>query len=146
MENVDKAIEFTLSKEGGYVNDPVDPGGETNWGISKREFPELNIKTLTKAQAIEIYKRVYWVANILDSLPWPYSAAAFDTYVQHSDDAARKMIMEAYDDVRKLLEARRVYYLDLIKRNPAFSKYKKGWMARLNDLAKFCTIEKNLTT
>jgi len=43
--------------EGGYVNHPDDPGGETNFGISKKEFPNLDIKNLTRDDAKEIYKR-----------------------------------------------------------------------------------------
>lgn len=54
------AIERVLSHEGGYVNDPNDPGGETNWGISKRAYPDVDIKNLTREQAIAIYKRDYW--------------------------------------------------------------------------------------
>jgi len=145
MENAEKAIEFVLSKEGGYVNDPKDPGGETNFGISKKQFPDVDIKTLTKEQAVEIYKRVYWVGNILDSLPWPYAAAALDTYVQHNEVTARKMVTGAYDRIRDLLEARRIYYLTLIAKDPALGKFKRGWFNRLNDLAKFCDIEKSKT-
>lgn len=49
-----------LSSEGAYVNDPADPGGETNWGISKRSYPDLDIKNLTREQAMEIYRRDFW--------------------------------------------------------------------------------------
>lgn len=55
-----KAIEIILGHEGGYVNDPEDPGGETNWGISKRSYPELDIKNLTRDEAIEIYRKDWW--------------------------------------------------------------------------------------
>jgi len=54
------AISKTLVHEGGYTNSSSDPGGETNFGISKREYPNLDIKNLTQAQAIEIYKEGYW--------------------------------------------------------------------------------------
>ncbi len=54
------SIQKTLVNEGGCVNDPVDPGGETNMGISKRQYPNLDIKNLTQEQAIEIYKEGYW--------------------------------------------------------------------------------------
>jgi lysozyme family protein len=50
-------LEGILVSEGGYVNDPVDPGGETNFGISKRMYPNLNIKTLTEQDAIAIYQK-----------------------------------------------------------------------------------------
>lgn len=46
--------------EGGYVNDPVDAGGETKFGISKRSYPNVDIKNLTESDAIQIYTRDYW--------------------------------------------------------------------------------------
>lgn len=55
------AINRVLGNEGGYVNDPNDPGGETNWGISKRSYPKVDIRALTRNQAIAIYYRDFWV-------------------------------------------------------------------------------------
>lgn len=55
-----RAVETVLKHEGGYVHHPDDPGGETNWGISKRSYPDLDIKNLTREQAIAIYKRDWW--------------------------------------------------------------------------------------
>ena len=46
--------------EGGYVNDPNDPGGETKYGISKRSYPSVDIRNLTKEQAKSIYFRDFW--------------------------------------------------------------------------------------
>jgi lysozyme family protein len=54
------AVLKTLQNEGGYVDDSSDSGGETNMGISKREYPNLDIKNLTEDQAIEIYREGYW--------------------------------------------------------------------------------------
>jgi len=62
MANFDKAIPIILRHEGGYVNDPDDPGGETNMGITKRDFPQLDIANLTAEQAKGIYKEKYWDA------------------------------------------------------------------------------------
>ena len=62
MADFDEAIDIILHHEGGYVNDPDDPGGETNYGITKRDFPHLDIKNLTVQQAKEIYKDKYWNA------------------------------------------------------------------------------------
>jgi lysozyme family protein len=56
----DKAIKVVLAHEGGYVNDPNDLGGETNFGISKRSYPNVDIKNLTREQAVEIYRRDWW--------------------------------------------------------------------------------------
>lgn len=55
-----KIINRVLSAEGGYVNNPNDPGGETKWGISKRSYPELNIRELTRDDAIAIYFRDFY--------------------------------------------------------------------------------------
>jgi lysozyme family protein len=54
-------INRVLGHEGGYVNNPKDPGGETNWGISKRSYPNVSIKELTRNQAIAIYYRDFWL-------------------------------------------------------------------------------------
>lgn len=56
-----KTINRVLSNEDGYVNDPQDPGGETKWGISKRSYPNVSIKELTRNQAIAIYYRDFWI-------------------------------------------------------------------------------------
>jgi len=55
------AINRVLGHEGGYVNNPKDPGGETNWGISKRSYPNVSISTLTRNQAVAIYYRDFWL-------------------------------------------------------------------------------------
>lgn len=57
----EKAVDMVLKHEGGYVNDPHDPGGETNYGISKRSYPNLNIRSLTINDATDIYYRDWWV-------------------------------------------------------------------------------------
>jgi len=62
------AIERILGHEGGYVNDPRDPGGETHWGISKRSYPHLNIKALTRDQAKWLYERDFWRPVVLASV------------------------------------------------------------------------------
>lgn len=54
-------IQYTLDFEGGYVNNKDDPGGETNYGISKKSFPKLDIKNLTLEEAKKIYFLNYFV-------------------------------------------------------------------------------------
>ena len=56
----DTAFDRLLGAEGGYVNDPADPGGETKWGISKRSYPTLSIINLTRNDAKVIYERDFW--------------------------------------------------------------------------------------
>ena len=58
--NFETAIERILQHEGGYVFNPRDPGGETQWGISKRSYPNVDIKALTRDVAKAIYERDFW--------------------------------------------------------------------------------------
>ena len=57
-------INRVLKHEGGYVNNPKDPGGETHWGITKQTAREYGYKgemcQLTREQAIGIYKKAFW--------------------------------------------------------------------------------------
>ncbi len=50
-----------LLDEGGYVNDPNDAGGETKYGISKRTYPNEDIKNLTIDRAKAIYYEDFWL-------------------------------------------------------------------------------------
>ena len=56
-----KAFEYLMYNEGGYVNDKQDAGGETRYGISKRSYPQLDIKSLTRDQARQIYFVDFWM-------------------------------------------------------------------------------------
>jgi len=76
MSNIyEYAFEELMKLEGEYVNDKDDPGGETNWGISKRSYPDLDINNLTKLQAKEIYQRDYWDSIWLDQVVDDFIAA-----------------------------------------------------------------------
>lgn len=83
MSQFDAIIDRILAHEGGYVNHPSDPGGETQWGISKRSYPSLNIRTLTRKDAIEIYRRDFWARVQGDRLPKAFAFQALDAAVNH---------------------------------------------------------------
>ncbi len=93
----EQAVGFVLKDEieGGYVNDPRDPGGETNFGIAKKYHPKVNIKNLTRAGAVAIYKAQYWDPINGDDLPPKLAVAAFDCAVNQGVSIARKMIQRA---------------------------------------------------
>lgn len=77
-----RAIKITLRNEGGYVNNPKDPGGETNFGLSKRTYPNLDIKNLTVDQATAIYYRDWWTPRPFDHMTCEDLAVkVFDTTV-----------------------------------------------------------------
>lgn len=65
----DEAFDRLLGHEDGYVNDPKDPGGETKWGISKRSYPNENIKNLTRERAKALFKRDFWDRVNANALP-----------------------------------------------------------------------------
>lgn len=129
-------------KDGGYTNDPTDPGGETKWGISKRAHPNLDIKNLTLEQAAEIYLSEYWDAtgcDLVASTDIGYAVAIFDTAVNCGVSRTKGWLKEA-EDVKSFLELRRKYYYMLIDKNPKLVKFKQGWLNRLNDLHKYIDI------
>lgn len=67
----DECVEIILKMEGGFVNHPNDPGGATNFGISARAYPHLDIRCLTRDEAKEIYRRDYWMKfNTGKFPPW----------------------------------------------------------------------------
>jgi len=58
--NFDMAFDRLMGHEGGYVNNPLDPGGETKYGISKRSYPDEDIKGMTRERAKVIFRRDFW--------------------------------------------------------------------------------------
>ena len=148
INNFKRSLEFTLKWEGGYVNDPRDPGGETKWGISKRFHPDLDIKGLTAEQAAGIYATEYWGPSGCDALPYPLCACVFDTAVNLGVGTAKKLLgaesgtdeQQSNDGALSYCNRRIEVYLEKVKKNPALQKYMRGWLNRVNDLKKLVTI------
>lgn len=90
----DKVIVRVLEHEQGYVNHPNDPGRETKYGISKRSYPALDIKNLTKEQAIEIYRRDFW-HPIDEGIPGQAVYQVLDSAVNHGMGNTRRFIQRA---------------------------------------------------
>lgn len=77
-----EAFKNVIGIEGGYVNDPADRGGETKYGICKRDHQDLDIKNLTLEQAKAIYYTEFWAPLKLDDILDPQIAEEmFDTAV-----------------------------------------------------------------
>lgn len=142
INNFRRCLQFVLSYEGGYVNDPDDPGGETKWGISKKSYPHLDIKNLTPEQALEIYHRDYWLALNCNSYSLPNAIVIFDSGVNCGVGRTLRWIENAQstnDGLRlhdALLQLRRAYYYNLARNTSWAKKYINGWMNRLNRLKK----------
>lgn len=93
--NFDLAFDRLISHEGGYVNHPDDPGGETKWGISKRSYPQLNIKALTRDDAKVIYRRDFWERIKGDTLPDGVAYQLFDFAVNSGIDTTIRYFQRA---------------------------------------------------
>lgn len=95
MDIFKTALELILKHEGGYVNHPDDPGGETKYGISKRAYPDVDIKGLTVEEAGEIYYKDYWCKVGCDELPEPVALMVFDAAVNMGVLRAAKQLQRA---------------------------------------------------
>src|SRR5271169_6103787 len=96
-ESWDKGLAFTLEEEGGYSSGGNDPGGETNYGISKRYHPDVDIKNLTVDQASGIYHTEYWDAMKCDDLPYPLDIVVFDSSVNPGTGATGRFLAISQD-------------------------------------------------
>lgn len=99
MVSFDSAIAYVLSNEGGYVNDPKDPGGETNFGISKRAYPTVDIKNLTVDGAKAIYRRDFWKFDKLVVQSW--ATKILDMCVWHGPRNGNTLVQKALVDLGK---------------------------------------------
>lgn len=90
-----KALDIVLGFEGGYVDDPDDPGGETKYGISRRSYPDLDIKALTHQKAEEIYRADYWDKCKCGELPCGVDLVVFDAAVNQGPGFACRALQQA---------------------------------------------------
>lgn len=98
--NWDKSFESVIIHEGGYVDNPKDPGGATNLGCTKavwekfvgHEVTKDDIKALTKEDVKPLYKRNYWDAIHGDELPSGLDYAMFDCAINSGVSRASKFI------------------------------------------------------
>ena len=152
MAKFEDAIDTVLQNEGGYVNDPNDPGGETNYGISKRTYPHVDIKNLTLEDAKAIYRRDFWKFDGVVSQP--VATKLFDAYVNMGHQAiklAQRLVDVAEDgwyggntehainemEPSKFLTYYRQYlvnyYVNLATQRPALAKFLNGWLKRARE-------------
>lgn len=98
----DAAVEIVLVQEGvfddesdGFSNDPTDRGGLTRFGIAQNRHPEVDVSSLTRDQAIDIYRKQYWDINRCDELRWPYGLPVFDCGVNQGTRVAARLLQRA---------------------------------------------------
>lgn len=93
--NFNDIIPIIFEQEGAYVFDPKDKGGETNYGISKRAYPTLDIKNITQDEAKDIYFKDYWVPCKAEKLPEDLRLIHFSTAVNTGINGAAKILQRA---------------------------------------------------
>lgn len=150
--NFERCLAEVLGHEGGYVNDPHDPGGETNMGISRRSYPHENIKGMTRARAATIYRRDYWDAVQGDDLPAGLDLVAFDPAVNSGVSRGAKWLQTALGvsadgkiGPATLAAAQKAHAEAVIDRAcnarlawlrtlPTWNRYGKGWAKRVESI------------
>jgi lysozyme family protein len=103
-ENYDKALPRVLVYEGGYVDDPHDPGGATNKGVTHLTYdtyrashglPLRPVAQATDAEIADIYRGMYWSLCRCDELPAGVDFAVFDAAVNSGPGAAGRWLQQA---------------------------------------------------
>jgi len=150
-----RCVEKILDNEGGYSNNPNDPGGETNFGISKRSYPNLDIRNLTREKAREIYLNDFYKHFKLDYLKnHELTLQVFDMVVNSGDRGIKilqKLIAAVPDGIiglrtleklnREILSGRDLvtayklgrieYYTKLAQNKKAYRSFFLGWVVRV---------------
>lgn len=145
--NFDDAFTRLLGHEGGYSNNPKDPGGETNWGISKRSYPDVDIKNLTIDQAKAIYLRDFW--NPIGNAHPAIKFQAFDFAVNSGIGTAIRKLQAAIGvaddghwgplsaarlagfDVSDVLMLYLAERLDFMRKLSTWPTFSGGWAGRI---------------
>jgi lysozyme family protein len=102
MKTVKEIAEEIVAREGGFVNDPDDPGGATNYGVTIHTMRRLgldvnrdaridvaDVRALTRSQAVDIYIEHYFKRPGLAALPEAVQPSVFDMYVNAGMNAVK---------------------------------------------------------
>jgi len=151
MALFEPAIELTLKNEGGLVDVEGDDGGLTNFGLSQKSYPALNIRELTVDEAKKIYRCDFWKYD--DVLSQPLANKIFDMTVNMGNRAIliiQKLVFKTLQpdavwgpetcdcvnrmDANTLLTQYRLalaqHYQDIVAKNPQDEKFLEGWLRR----------------
>jgi len=166
QSNFQKSFELMLKSEGGYVNNPADPGGMTNLGVTKatwenwigRQSNEAEIRNLTFAKVEPLYKKKYWDAVRADELPDGIDYLVFDFAVNAGVGRAIKTLQTAVGvasdgwfgpatmtdvkalDPHELIERFSKAKEDFYRSLPTFDVFGQGWINRVADVKQKATL------
>lgn len=159
QSNWDKCLQAILHHEGGYVNHPKDPGGETNLGVTKRVYEEWggtkDMKELTFEDVAPIYKKNYWHKVQGDLLPGGLDLCVFDFGVNAGPGRAAKYLqtqigtiadggigpntlskLDEYMqtvDIQTAIKKYQDVRLDYYKQLKTFETFGRGWTRRVEE-------------
>lgn len=153
------ARDGTNAKACGYVNDPVDPGGETKYGIAKNANPTVDIKHLDWEGAKAIYFAHYWLTAKCDKMDNRVAVLHFDGAVNNGVGQAAKFLQRAVgavadgaigpatlallnakdsrDVCNDICDQREQFYRNIVAAHPEQSKYLNGWLRRISEMRAF---------
>jgi len=145
----------------GYVDDPLDRGGETKFGIAKNANPDIDITDMDWDLAKAIYYDRYWLAGACDKLPPRVAVLHFDGCVNHGIVRAKKFLQNAVgatpdgiigrltlgaiqakdpiETCNNVCEQRADFYRAIVARNPSQKRFLNGWMRRINEMHDYVT-------
>jgi lysozyme family protein len=149
------AIGLTLQHEGGYVNNPNDSGGETNMGITQKDMPGQDMKTLTVEQATAYYLENYWKLFYSQIFDQNIASKLFDSGVLFGVGTAVKVLQATvktipvdgifgsqtleiinHSEPISLLAAYKIslvsHALAVVNANPNDRVFFAGWVKRIN--------------
>lgn len=167
-----EAFAFTLGEEGGYVNDPVDRGGATNYGVTQdtyNRFRDVNnlgrqaVRNITRTEVEHIYRKFYWDDGQCEFINQHSSRLAllhFDACINHGLRNAAKVLQRALgftgsnvdglwgpmtrgaiaahkdldELIRRQMEKREDFYIDIVVSNNSQLKFFRGWLYRVRRL------------
>lgn len=146
-EHFEKTLKFVLQREGGYVNDPNDLGGETNKGITYRTYnayrkskglPPKSVKDISDEEVKDIYYNNYYKASGADKISDPkLSAYVFDTAVNMGVSRAKTFLSQSNGSADKFEQLRRAKYDEFVAAKPSQKRYLQGWNNRVTELKNF---------
>lgn len=134
-DNFEASLKAVLEHEGGYVNHPRDPGGPTNFGVTKAVYDAYRKQKGAKPQSVKhismeevrtIYRKQYWDAIGADDLARGYDYALFDIAVNSGPKRAREW-QGGYPTIDTLCNRRMVF----LKGLPTWDTFGKGWTRRV---------------
>ena len=146
-EDFEKMLKFVLQREGGYVNDPHDLGGETNKGITHNTYnsyrrskglPTRSVKYITDDEVRDIYYNNYFKASGADKIENPQLASyVFDTAVNMGVSRAKSFLDQSKGNPETFEQLRRAKYDEFAKLNPSQQRDLQGWNNRVTAVKNF---------